>query len=237
MMKKYGVVFFLFLAWGVAEAFTDPWRVIAVALSAAAVCCLLLIKKAYLGPLLAAGVCVGLAFYRIDFALYTAPVLFLLWARTVALRADAAPRSGKKKKEAARFTEGVFTLALLSLLFSVGTLLRDISFAGRNPARYTFSGFHTVPFFAVLGAALLLIYAVKHTAEVGKACTAICAAALTGAVCAAAGFVMNSVMYSVYTVTFPWLIFLAAGADSDPVISGAVNALIRRLNRPVPVEE
>ncbi|GEM_PF-2320036 len=236
-MKKYGIIFFLFLAWGVAEVFTDPWRVIAVALAAAAVCCMLLVRKAYVGPLLAVGVCLGLAFYRIDFALYTAPVLFLLWGRSVALRAETAPRSGKKKKDAARFTEGVFTLTLFSLLFSVGTLIRDISFAVRNPARYTFAGFHTVPIFAVLGTALLLIDAVKHTAEAGKAYIAIYTAALICAVSAAAGFALNSVLYDVYPAVFPWLIFLAAGADTDPVIRGAVNTLIRRLNRRVSVEE
>ena len=199
--------------------------------AAAALACIWLLRRPVVGVLLAVGICIIVAFYQPDFSLRLAPVLLLLAAR------DAALRIGKDKKAAGQKRDGLYTLELFSVLACIGVLTKDISFAVRNPVRYTVQRFDWILFGAVVCTALLTAYALTHKTVVGKMLPSVYVIALIAVGAAAVGYVLNAFLYDVFVCVFPWLICLASGGGAEPVTKGASEYLIRQLRGHTAAEE
>ncbi len=222
-MKKYVFPVFLILLWGVAEAFNDPRRLIGVAAAAAALACVLLIRKPAVGLPVALGIAVGTAFLQPDFSFRLVPVLLLLAAR------DAVIRIGKGKKALGKKRDGVYTLMLFSVLTCIGVLVSDIVFSVRNPVRYAIGSFDWALFFTVLCTALLALYAYVYRTAVGKLLFFTYLFAFAAVSAGMVGYLLNSRNYDIYVFVFPWLVFLVSGKEDDPVTAGASERIVRLL--------
>ncbi len=211
-MKKYLPFFFLFLAWGAAEAFADPPRILCVAGFAAAGSCALFVPKQPLGVLLGAALLLAVGILNYDFALRCASALLLATARNAAVR-KAVDKKNKNKNKG----DGIYTVTVLCVLCAVGLLIADIVFFSHNPGMNVFKAFYSSVFFAVIACAALAGFSLIRRKRVGSLLTAVYVGAGVCAVASGVGFFLNSTLYSWCSAAFPWLLWIAAIPGEDPV--------------------
>lgn len=230
-MKKYAFIVFLLFLWCIPEAFVDPWRLLGVASVAAALACVLLIRKPVVGLLCAAGICVITAFFFPDFALRFAPVLLLLSAR------GCAAGGRKNKERAGNNSNFIYTMELFTVSVCIAALAYDISFFVRNPVKYSIQPFDWILFSSAVCTVFLTVYAFTHKTAVGKMQSRLSLFSSIAVCVMSVGYVLNAFNYDVYVFVFPWLIYLAQGGDSDPVTVSASEWLNRWLQSRLSSEE
>lgn len=219
-MKKYIFTAFLLVFWCVAAIFIDAKELILIAGFSLVLGGILFIKKRSVPIVLAAGVCVGVSIYDINFLTRLTPALLLIFSHNFAMTLDF-----DKKKKKKSVSDAVYTFVLIAGLIAVGTLINDILFLMRNPISFAFSRMQWI-FAGILVYFVLFVFRFAkraHKTQSYRVFMPIYVCAFVCFIFAAIGFLLNSSLYNLYFAFFPWLIFLAfiAAADDPSTVYGA----------------
>ncbi len=223
-MKKYALILFFILCWSVTALFRSPPEIIPVVGFAAALACLLFIKNEVVSFIVAAVLCVGMSVYDIGF-LHAVPALLLVPVRSMA----SVDVSGKKKKKSDR-RDVVFTLLLLTMLFSVGLLVFDIRTYVFMKNMFTLER----TYWLLLGItsfflALILTARRSDNKKAHKLTLAVYMCGGVSALFSSVGFMFTSFYAEPDYVAFPWLCFLAVSAAADDSVISAFRAAVGRI--------
>ncbi|MBQ7639232.1 MAG: hypothetical protein IJS90_10070 [Clostridia bacterium] len=208
-MKKHFLTVFILVIWCVYEAFASVHALILAAGFAAAFLCAVLIKNKAVSYAAPTALTLGLSIYDFQFALRFLPVLLLAYGMKEAIACKE-----KTKKGTLPGTGTVYTAILVSGVFALSVLVYDISYASRNPqalspVRIYWSFFGIFVFLICLIVSCVKMRSDKVVRKLllpVSVCCAFCFA------CSAAGFLMNSFIYSFSFAMFPWLVFISFAA-------------------------